>query len=77
MIDIAVGLGKSRKAPGFGERVPASRTQLQLIFGGGPQLGNIELPIESAGINSVFYVSQDTAHEFQTWRRRYANSRGW
>jgi S-formylglutathione hydrolase FrmB len=25
--------------------------------------------LKQAGINSVFYVSQDTAHEFQSWRR--------
>ncbi|EQB32678.1 alpha/beta hydrolase-fold protein [Sphingobium ummariense] len=25
--------------------------------------------LKAAGLNSVFYVSQDTAHEFQTWRR--------
>jgi enterochelin esterase-like enzyme len=25
--------------------------------------------LEQAGLPSVFYVSQDTAHEFQTWRR--------
>lgn len=25
--------------------------------------------LKDAGINSVFYVSQDTAHEFQSWRR--------
>lgn len=25
--------------------------------------------LKAAGINSVFYVSPDTAHEFQTWRR--------
>jgi S-formylglutathione hydrolase FrmB len=25
--------------------------------------------LKDAGINSVFYVSPDTAHEFQSWRR--------
>ena len=25
--------------------------------------------LKAAGINSVFYVSPDTAHEVQTWRR--------
>jgi enterochelin esterase family protein len=25
--------------------------------------------LKAAGINSVFYVSPDTAHEWQTWRR--------
>jgi enterochelin esterase family protein len=26
-------------------------------------------PLEKAGIRSVFVASQDTAHEWQTWRR--------
>jgi alpha-N-arabinofuranosidase len=36
-------------------------------FGGDPQANADAL--KQAGINSVFYVSQDTAHEFQSWRR--------
>jgi enterochelin esterase-like enzyme len=35
--------------------------------GGNPQTATDAL--QQAGINSVFYVSPDTAHEFQTWRR--------
>lgn len=35
--------------------------------GGNPQDATDAL--KQAGINSVFYVSPDTAHEFQTWRR--------
>ena len=36
-------------------------------FGGDPK-ANTEA-LKQAGINSVFYVSPDTAHEFQSWRR--------
>jgi enterochelin esterase-like enzyme len=36
-------------------------------FGGDPK-ANAEA-LKQAGINSVFYVSPDTAHEFQSWRR--------
>jgi hypothetical protein len=36
-------------------------------FGGNPK-ANAEA-LKQAGINSAFYVSQDTAHEFQSWRR--------
>ncbi|MCH5376645.1 MAG: esterase, partial [Planctomycetes bacterium] len=36
-------------------------------FGGDPKANADAL--KQAGINSVFYVSPDTAHEWQTWRR--------
>jgi enterochelin esterase-like enzyme len=36
-------------------------------FGGDPKANADAL--KQASINSVFYVSQDTAHEFQSWRR--------
>jgi enterochelin esterase-like enzyme len=36
-------------------------------FGGDPKV-NAEA-LKQAGINSVFYVSPDTAHEFLSWRR--------
>jgi enterochelin esterase-like enzyme len=36
-------------------------------FGGDPKANAEE--IKQAGINSVFYVSPDTAHEFLSWRR--------
>jgi S-formylglutathione hydrolase FrmB len=39
---------------------------------GGPRAGNPQADmaaLKQAGINSVFYVSPDTAHEFQSWRR--------
>ncbi len=35
---------------------------------GGDSKANTEA-LKQAGINSVFYVSPDTAHEFQSWRR--------
>jgi hypothetical protein len=35
--------------------------------GGDPRVNAAEL--KDAGINSVFYVSPDTAHEFLSWRR--------
>jgi len=47
-------LGENR----FGGRSP---------FGGDPKVNSDEL--KKAGINSVFYVSPDTAHEFLSWRR--------
>jgi S-formylglutathione hydrolase FrmB len=36
-------------------------------FGGDPKANADAL--KQAGINNVFYVSPDTAHEFQSWRR--------
>jgi hypothetical protein len=36
-------------------------------FGGDPKENNAAL--KKAGINSAFYVSQNTAHEFLSWRR--------
>ncbi len=37
-------------------------------FGGGDPKANAEA-LKQAGINSVFYVSPETAHEFLSWRR--------
>jgi enterochelin esterase-like enzyme len=37
------------------------------FFGGDPK-ANAEA-LKQAGVNSVFYVSQNTAHEFLSWRR--------
>lgn len=67
-----------KNTPGFAEKV-------KLVFvsygsreiggnrkGGGPFGGDPKANAEAlkqAGINSVFYVSPDTAHEFQSWRR--------
>jgi enterochelin esterase family protein len=36
-------------------------------FGGDPK-ANVET-LKAAGINSHFYVSPETAHEWQSWRR--------
>jgi len=53
----------------------AFNTKVKLIF---QSCGSRERPdnvranheqLKAAGINSVFYVSPDTAHEWQTWRR--------
>jgi enterochelin esterase-like enzyme len=67
------------------ENTPGFRDKVDLVFvsygsrelgggrggrggrGGNPQSDTEAL--QQAGINSVFYVSPDTAHEFQTWRR--------
>ena len=71
----SISLDDVNNTPGFKEKV-------KLVFvsfgsrelgggrggrGGDPQANADEL--KQAGINSVFYVSQDTAHEFQSWRR--------
>jgi S-formylglutathione hydrolase FrmB len=37
------------------------------MFGGDPRANADSL--KQAGINSVFYVSPETAHEFLSWRR--------
>jgi hypothetical protein len=37
--------------------------------GNAPSPQQVTEELRTAGINSVFYVSPDTAHEFQTWRR--------
>ena len=64
------------------EDSPGFRAGLELVFvsygskelsggrggrGGDPEAATAAL--KDAGINSVFYVSPDTAHEFQSWRR--------
>jgi enterochelin esterase-like enzyme len=52
---------------GYGSRELANRDSGRGGFGGDPK-ANTEA-LKAAGVNSVFYVSQDTAHEWQTWRR--------
>jgi len=52
---------------GYGSRELANRGSGRAGFGGDPK-ANTEA-LKEAGVNSVFYVSQDTAHEWQTWRR--------
>jgi enterochelin esterase-like enzyme len=64
------------------DNTPGFRDKVELVFvsygskelgggrggrGGNPQVATDAL--QQAGINSVFYVSPDTAHEFQSWRR--------
>jgi predicted alpha/beta superfamily hydrolase len=71
----AISLDDVGNTPGFKDKV-------RLVFvsygsrelsgnrggrGGDPQVATKAL--KDSGINSVFYVSQDTAHEFQSWRR--------
>lgn len=64
------------------ENTPGYRDKVKLTFvsygskeiggGRGGRGGNPQTAVEAlqaAGINSVFYVSPDTAHEFLTWRR--------
>jgi enterochelin esterase family protein len=71
----SLSLNDVNNAPGFKEKV-----KLVFVgygsrelgggrggFGGDPK-ANAEA-LKEAGINSVFYVSPDTAHEWQTWRR--------
>ncbi len=64
------------KTPGFKEKVKlvfVSFGSRELggnrpgFFGGDPK-ANAEA-LKLAGINSVFYVSPETAHEFLSWRR--------
>lgn len=59
--------------------LPAFKSKNQLVFVsyGSRELGNSRSgdpkanvdALKAAGINSVFYVSPDTAHEWQSWRR--------
>jgi enterochelin esterase-like enzyme len=70
-----ISLDDVNGAPGFKE-------QVRLVFvsygsrelnGGRPRFGGDPKEsvdaLKQAGINSVFYISPDTAHEFLTWRR--------
>jgi enterochelin esterase-like enzyme len=64
------------KTPGFKEKVKLAFVSFGSRelenrwpgFGGGDPKDNAEA-LKQAGINSVFYVSPGTAHEFLTWRR--------
>ena len=51
----------------FGSRELENRGNRPSMFGGDPKT-NAEA-LKQAGINSVFYVSPGTAHEFLSWRR--------
>ena len=74
----SISLNDVNNTPGFREKVKlvfVSYGSRQLGgrrggrggFGGDPR-SNADA-LKQAGIDSVFYVSQDTAHEFQSWRR--------
>jgi enterochelin esterase-like enzyme len=64
------------KTPGFKEKVKLAFVSFGSRelenprggFGGGDPKVNAE-ELKKAGINSVFYVSPETAHEFLSWRR--------
>ena len=73
-----VSMDDVNKTPGFKEKVKlvfVSYGSRELerqrggarFFGGDPKANADAL--KQAGINSVFYVSPDTAHEFLSWRR--------
>jgi len=73
-----VSLDDVNNTPGFREKVKlvfvsyGSRELGGKRGGGGPFGGDPKAnaeAIKQAGINSVFYVSPDTAHEFLSWRR--------
>jgi enterochelin esterase-like enzyme len=51
----------------FGSRELENRGNRPGMFGGDPK-ENAEA-LKQAGINSVFYISPNTAHEFLSWRR--------
>ena len=52
----------------FGSReLGGNRGGRRGVFGGDPQANDDAL--KQAGINSVFYASPNTAHEFLPWRR--------
>jgi enterochelin esterase-like enzyme len=71
----SISLDDVNNTPGFKEKVKlvfVSSGSRELDggrrgFGGDPKANADAL--KQAGINSVFYVSPDTAHEFQSWRR--------
>ena len=70
-----VSLEDVNNTPGFKEKVKlvfVSYGSRELGGGrrgfGGDPTANADA-LKQAGINSVFYVSPDTAHEFQSWRR--------
>ncbi|MBN2477203.1 MAG: hypothetical protein JXB62_21525 [Pirellulales bacterium] len=71
----SISLDDVNNTPGFKEKVKlvfVSYGSRELDGGrrgrGGDPRANADA-LKQAGIDSVFYVSQDTAHEFQSWRR--------
>lgn len=71
----SISLSDVNKTPGFSDKIKlvfVSFGSRELGanhrgFGGDPKVNSDSL--KQAGINSVFYVSPNTAHEWQTWRR--------
>ncbi|MFC2090343.1 alpha/beta hydrolase [Bacteroidota bacterium] len=71
----SISLEDVEKAPGFKEKIKlvfisyGSREleNRRIGFGGDPK-ANTEA-LREAGINTHFYVSPETAHEWQSWRR--------
>jgi len=71
----SIGTEDIDKAPGFKEKIKlvfisyGSREleNRRVGFGGDPKLNTEKL--KEAGINTHFYVSPQTAHEWQSWRR--------
>jgi enterochelin esterase-like enzyme len=70
-----ISMDDVNNTPGFKEKVKlvfVSYGSRELTGGrdrrGGDPRANAD-SLKQAGINSVFYVSPDTAHEFQSWRR--------
>jgi predicted alpha/beta superfamily hydrolase len=75
----SISLDDANNTPGFEERVKlvfvsygsrelgGKRGACPRGFGGDPK-ENAEA-LKQAAINSVFYISPDTAHEFLSWRR--------
>jgi enterochelin esterase-like enzyme len=72
-----ISMDDVKGAPGFKEKVKlvfVSYGSRELGGGGGPGRGGgdpkqITDELKKNGINSVFYVSPNTAHEFLSWRR--------
>jgi len=71
----SISMGDVNKVSGFKEKVKLvfvsyGSRELKMdhsAFGGNPKVNADSL--QQAGINSVFYVSPNTAHEWQSWRR--------
>lgn len=71
----SISMNDAEKTPGFKDKIKlvfvgyGSRElgSNHRGFGGDPKVNTDSL--KQAGINSVFYVSSNTAHEWQTWRR--------
>jgi enterochelin esterase family protein len=75
----SISMSDMNKTPGFKEKVKlvfvgygSRELENRKMFSGGPFGGDPKANTDSlkmAGINTHFYVSPQTAHEWQTWRR--------